>query len=106
MASEAYLLLERSGQTKCKMVLKMVKFDVFAKYLELLPSKRTRFDIALALMEIDDHKAIKGRVDFDIPEPEPADIEFSSKLAGYGMQHEKQGMISGYPLKTFNQKKE
>jgi hypothetical protein len=85
------------------MVLKMLKVDVFAKYLEMLPSKRTRFDIALALMEIDDHK---GKVDFDIPEPEPADIEFSSKLAGYGMQHEKQGMISGYPLKTYNQKKE
>jgi len=40
----------------------------------------------MALMEIEDQK---GKFDFEIPEPEPADIEFSSKLVSYGMQHEK-----------------
>jgi|AACY02.6.fsa_nt_gi hypothetical protein len=86
LAKEAYVLLDRSGQTKYKVILKMLKFDVFAKYLEMLPSKRTRYDIAMALMEIDDHK---GKFEFQIPEPEPADIEFSSKMVSYGMQHEK-----------------
>ena len=102
-ATEAYLLLERSGQTKYKAILKMVKCDIHAKYLEALPAKRTRYDIALALMEIEDHK---GKFEVDIPEPEPADMEFSSKLVSYGMQHEKLAMISGYPLKIYNPRRD
>ena len=86
------MFLQRNGydtyENMFKAKIKVIKFDIYHKYLDL-PTLYSGFDIAMALVEVDDSADVEGKLKYfdKFQQPEAFGREIIGKLA----------VVAGYP---------